>query len=226
MVNPMSEPKLKLEPITLPSRDGLQLEALVYHCGDDARRPAVVVCHPHPLYGGSMRSSLIAAIARSLAGRGFVVLRFNFRGVGKSEGRHDLGNAEQQDVAGAVDALLARDDVDPQRVYLAGWSFGARVGLTYGAQDDRLAGFAVVGLPTGSLDETFLQSDQRPRLFLVGEHDQFSDPDTLRRWVEGMAGPARLVVLDDTDHFLAGRTQEGAEMIADFFEGLAQEGKP
>jgi len=80
----------------------------------------------------------------------------------------------------------------------------------------------VVGLPTGSLDETFLQSDQRPRLFLVGEHDQFSDPDTLRRLVEGMAGPARLVVLDDTDHFLAGRTQEGAEMIADFFEELAR----
>jgi pimeloyl-ACP methyl ester carboxylesterase len=78
-----------------------------------------------------MHSSLIATIARALASREFVVLRFNFRGVGHSEGRHDGGFGEWQDVAGAVAALMARDDVDPERVYLAGWSFGARVGLDY-----------------------------------------------------------------------------------------------
>ncbi|MFQ5856550.1 MAG: alpha/beta hydrolase [Anaerolineae bacterium] len=222
----MSEAKLKLEPITFSSRDGLQLEGLIYHFGDNARRPAAVVCHPHPLYGGSMRSSLIANIACTLAGHGFVVLRFNFRGVGGSEGRHDAGYGEQQDVAGAVSALLTRNDVDPERVYLAGWSFGARVGLAYGAQDERLAGFAVVGLPTGSLAEDFLQADTRPKLFLLGEHDQFSNAGKLKRWVEGMAGPAHVVVMDDTDHFLAGREQEGADLIANFVDGLAQEENP
>lgn len=217
---------MKLESITFSSRDGLELEGLIYHFDDGERRPAAVVCHPHPLYGGSMRNSLIAAIARTLADRGFVVLRFNFRGVGDSEGQHDGGYGERQDVAGAVDALMTRDDVDPGRVYLAGWSFGARVGLTYGAQDERLAGFAVVGLPTDSLDEDFLQADSRPKLFLTGEHDQFSHVGKLKRWVEGTVGPARVVVLSDTDHFLVNREQDGADLIANFFDGLASKEQP
>jgi hypothetical protein len=213
---------MNLDPIIFPSRDGLRLEGLIYHFDDAEKRPAAVVCHPHPLYGGNMRNPLIAAIARALAERGFVTLRFNFRGVGRSEGRHEGGKGEQQDVAGAVDALLARDDVDPTRVYLAGWSFGAWVGLAHAAQDWRLAGFAVVGLPTTALDEEFLAGDTRPKMFLTGEHDTISQPEELRRWAEGLAGPVHVVILKGTDHFLTGHTQKGANLIADFLEGLAR----
>lgn len=212
---------MKLEPITFSSHDGLKLEGLIYHFADDEKRPAAIVCHPHPLYGGNMRNPLVAAVARTLADHGFVTLRFNFRGVGESEGVHGDGYGERQDVAGAVDALMGRSDVHSERVYLAGWSFGAQVGLAYGAQDDRLVGFAVVGLPTGALDEDFLQADPRPKLFLVGENDQVSHAGKLKRWTEGMIGPARVVVLNDTDHFLAGREQEGADLIANFLDGLA-----
>jgi len=213
---------MKLERITFRSRDGLQLEGLVYHFGGGQRRPAVVVCHPHPLYGGSMHSSLVATVARTLAERGFVVLRFNFRGVGRSEGHHEGGSGEEQDVAGAVDALLARDGVDPQHVYLAGWSFGAWVGLNYGAKDPRLAGFAAVGLPTARLREDLLAGDTRPKLFLTGEQDTISEPETLQRWAKGLAGPVRVVILEGTDHFLVGREEEGAQQIADFLAALVE----
>lgn len=214
---------MKLEPVTFPSQDGLTLEGLVQHFGDGERRPAAVVCHPHPLFGGSMRNPLIVEIARALADHGFVTLRFNFRGVGESEGAFDGGHGEQRDVAGAIDALLDRDDVDPERIFLAGWSFGARVGLTHGAQDERLAGFAVVGLPTDGLDESFLQDDLRPKLFLAGENDEISRAGKLKRWTEGLLGPARVVVLSDTDHFLAGREADGAALIAGFLDGLASD---
>ncbi len=213
---------MKLERITFRSREGLQLEGLIYHFGDGQRRPAVVVCHPHPLYGGSMHSSLVATIARTLAERGFIALRFNFRGVGKSEGRHEGGLGEEQDVAGAVETLLARDDVDPQHLYLAGWSFGAWVGLNYGAKDPRLAGLAAVGLPTAWLREDLLAGDTRPKLFLTGEHDTISEPEKLQRWAAGLAGPVRVVILEGTDHFLAGREREGAQHIADFFAELVE----
>jgi len=217
---------MKLEPISFPSRDGLKLEGLIDYFDDDEVRPAAVVCHPHPLYGGTMHSSLVVIIAHALAERGFVTLRFNFRGVGESEGQHDDGYGERQDVAGAVDALLARDDVDPERVYLAGWSFGAWVGLVYGAQDERLAGFAVVGLPTDWLDLDFMQEDSRPKLLLAGEHDQISKAGKLKRWTRDMIGPARVVVLSDTDHFLSGREEDGANLIAEFLNGLARRNQP
>jgi alpha/beta superfamily hydrolase len=214
---------VKLTSVRLLTADGLKLEGLIYHFDATAKRPAVVVCHPHPLYGGSMRGGLIPGLARTLADRGFVVLRFNFRGVGESEGRFDAGYGEKQDVAAAVDALFERDDVAGDHVYLAGWSFGARVGLEYGATDERLAGFAVVGLPTDGLEESFMAADTRPKLVIVGQHDRFASAAKLRRWAENMAGPARIVVLADTDHFLTNREQEGFDIIASFLDGLAEE---
>jgi alpha/beta superfamily hydrolase len=217
------EAKVELKAVQLLTADGLHLEGLIYSFDDDKERPAAVVCHPHPLYGGSMRGGLIPGLARTLSDRGFVVLRFNFRGVGASEGRFDAGHGEKQDVAAAVEALLARDDVDGDRLYLAGWSFGALVGLDYAAQDDRLAGFALVAPPTDGLDKSFMDMDTRPKLIVVGEIDQLAKVGKLKRWAENMAGPARVVVLDNTDHFLSGREQDGFDIIASFLRGLADD---
>lgn len=215
------EEKVALKAVQLLTADGLQLEGLMYSFEDGKERPAAVICHPHPLYGGSMRGGLIPGLAHALADKGFVVLRFNFRGVGESEGRFDAGHGEKQDVAAAVETLLARDDVDSNRLYLAGWSFGSLVGLEYGVDDDRLAGFALVAPPTDGLDESFMAADTRPKLVVVGERDQFAKVGKLKRWTENMAGPARVVVLDDTDHFLSGREQDGFDIIASFLSGLA-----
>lgn len=224
----------RLRPITFPSRGThpVQLEGLLHLLDGEGQRPAAVVCHPHPLGGGSMHNGLVTAIAWALAARGVMALRFNFRGVGRSSGQHDSGRGEQADVAGAVDWLLAQSGVDPWRVSLVGYSFGAWVGLTHAQTDHRVAATAAVGLvawhrnvvPSGSyslsrlgqFDPGFMRSFRRPKLFVTGEDDQFVPPRAIRALVDQVPQPKQLHVLPGSDHFFSGREQEVGRLVADF----------
>ncbi len=197
--------------------EAIRLEGVLHHPGGD-NLPAAVICHPHSLYGGSMDVSLVVSIARTLAERGIMALRFSFRGVGRSEGRYDEGVGEQSDVAGAVDFLLREEGVDAERLYLVGYSFGAWVGLHHAEHDPRICAVAAIGLPVGQVEEGFLSSYTRPKLFIVGENDSVCPPDILRRFVEGLPPPKELRILRGTDHFLIGREREVAEAVADFIE--------
>jgi alpha/beta superfamily hydrolase len=205
----------------------LRLEGVIHiPDGGTPPRAAVVLCHPHPLHGGSMEVPVIMTIARELGRRGLVALRFNFRGVGGSEGSFGHGVAEVADVAGAVEYLAARSDVDQGRLYLMGYSFGASVGLKYVEADPRICGIVALCLPLGgmtigSLDEDFWSKYTRPKLFLAGDRDQVCPLSELRPLVEGLPEPRQLVVLEGSDHFLWGREQEVANHIAGFVEALA-----
>ena len=181
--------------------------------------PAAVVCHPHSLYGGSMNVSLVVSIARTLAQRGVMALRFNFRGVGRSEGAFGEGVAELDDVAGAVGFLVREEGVDESRLYLVGYSFGAWVGLHHAEHDPRICGVVAIGLPMGQLEEGFISGYARPKLFIVGEGDSVCPPDKLRRFAEGLPPPKEVRILSGSDHFLIGREKEVAEAVADFIEG-------
>jgi alpha/beta superfamily hydrolase len=193
----------------------IQLEGILHHPGGD-NLPAAVICHPHSLYGGSMDVSLVVSIAQTLAERGIMALRFNFRGVGQSEGAFGDGVGELDDVAGAVDFLLREEGVDAERLYLVGYSFGAWVGLHHAENDPRICGVVAIGLPMGRLEEDFLSSYAKPKLFVAGENDSICLPGTLRRFVEGLPAPKELRILRGTDHFLIGRENEVAEAVADF----------
>jgi alpha/beta superfamily hydrolase len=205
----------------------LRLEGVIHIPTDGIPpRPAVVLCHPHPLHGGSMEVPVILTIARELARRGLVALRFDFRGVGRSEGSFGDGVAEVADVAGAVDYLVARPDVDPGRLYLMGYYFGASVGLRHVEADPRICGIVALCLPLGgmtigSLDEEFWQKYTRPKLFLAGDRDYVCPLSELRPLVEKLPEPKQLVVLEAADHFLWGREQEVANHVAGFLEGQA-----
>jgi alpha/beta superfamily hydrolase len=208
----------------------LRLEGVIHiPSGGTAPRPAVVLCHPHSLYGGSAEVPVILKTAQELARRGMMALRFNFRGVGRSEGSFGDGVAEVADVAGAVDYLEARSEVDPERVYLMGYSFGASVGLRHVEADPRIRGVVALclplgGLSIGSLSEEFWQKYTRPKLFLAGDRDHVCPLSELRPLVESLPEPKQLVVLEGVDHFLWGREQEAANHIAGFLEGLAGSG--
>ncbi len=172
---------------------------------------------------------VILTIGRELARRGMVALRFNFRGVGRSEGSYGGGVAEVADVAGAVDYLAARSDVDPGRLYLLGYSFGASVALRHVQADPRIAGIVALCLPLGemsigSLDEGFWQVDARPKLFLAGDRDHVCPLSELEPLVKRLPEPKRLVVLEGVDHFLWGREQEVANHVVGFLEGLSRSG--
>jgi alpha/beta superfamily hydrolase len=202
---------------TSKGEEPIQLECTL-HRPDGNDLPAAIVCHPHSLYGGSMDVSLVVSIARTMAKRGIIVLRFNFRGVGRSEGAYGNGVAELDDVAGAVDLLL-RVGVDQGKLYLVGYSFGAWVGLHHAEHDPRICGVVAIGLPLRQLEEGFLSSYARPKLFIAGEDDSVCSPDVLRRFIEGLPPPKEVRILRGTDHFLIGREKEVAEAVADFIEG-------
>lgn len=198
--------------------------------------PAALVCHPHPLGGGSMDNPVVTAIACALEARGIMALRFNFRGVGQSGGEHDNGRAEVHDVAGALDWLVAQPGVDPNCLSLAGYSFGAWVGLTFAQSDIRIRAAAAVGLVAWhysgefyrtkarpdlgvepwQYDPQFLQSFTRPLLFVSGERDPLSPPREVRLLIERIPEPKRLSVIASATHSLHGCEQQVGELVASF----------
>jgi alpha/beta superfamily hydrolase len=202
---------------TSRGEEALQLEGILHHPGGK-NLPAAIICHPHSLYGGSMNVSLVVSIARTLAERGIVALRFNFRGVGHSKGKYGEGVGELDDVAGAVDFLLREEDVDQGKLCLVGYSFGAWVGLHHAEHDPRICSVVAIGLPLWQLEESLLSGYTWPRLFIAGENDSICPPDMLRRFVESLPPPKEVRILRGTDHFLIGREKEVAEAVADFIE--------
>lgn len=211
----------RLKPVVFASagRRAVRLEGLLHYLGDEGKSPAVVVCHPHPLGGGTMYNGIVVAIAQALVARGVMALRFNFRGVGSSGGEHDGGRGEQADVAGAVDWLLGQHAVDAGHVSLVGYSFGAGVALAYAPSDPRVAAVAAVGLVPEQLDARAMRSFTRPKLFITGEYDQLAPPQALRGLVDQLPSPMELRVVAGADHFWHGREQEVGEMVAQFIGG-------
>jgi alpha/beta superfamily hydrolase len=198
-------------PIRLSTSDGLTLEAEM-HVPASASA-AVLLAHPHPLHGGSMRSLVTSELYRTLPGRGLAVLRFNFRGVGTSEGEHGGGIDERHDIEAGLDALA---EVTPGLpLIIGGWSFGADVALT--VVDPRLAGWFLIAPPIRvvHLDSMLAAHDVRPKALAVPEHDEFRPPDSAREvtadWVN-----TSIEVVAGADHFLAGRTDRVADLLVAF----------
>jgi alpha/beta superfamily hydrolase len=180
--------------------DGVELEAEIDL--PDGAVAAVVLAHPHPLYGGSMRTGAPAALFDSLPRAGVAALRFNFRGVEGSTGTHDGGGAERLDVVAAIDALAdAAWDVP---LLVCGWSFGGDVSLC--VDDARIAAWCPIAAPLAVApieDMADVAADARRKVLLVPEHDQYSPPERTRQLTAAWAA-TDVEVLPMTDHFLGG----------------------
>jgi alpha/beta superfamily hydrolase len=200
--------------VELSTADGLTLEGeLAPGASDGPPIAGFVLCHPHPTYGGSMHTPVPDALFRALPSRGITCLRFNFRGVGASEGRHTGGLDEPLDVVAAIDHL-AGVLAPGTPIHLQGWSFGALVALA--VADPRVAAWFAVAPPIGmaglaSPDE--VAGDPRPKLVAVGRHDQAVAADRLVTLVSTWVN-ARTVVIEGTDHFFAGRTAALVELAS------------
>lgn len=194
-----------------------KLEAILWSSsehGDGTRPPiAAVVCHPHPLYGGTMHNKVVYQTAKTIHRFGLPVLRFNFRGAGLSEGKHDEGRGEEGDVTAAINFLSA--DYPGVPVLVAGFSFGSWVGLRVGCTDPRVTELLGLGLPVGDLGSrvfSYLDHCDKPKLLISGEFDQFGHPDKLRAMVEqfpsGVKENTRVEIVRGGDHFFAGHLPE------------------
>ena len=192
-----------------------RLEALL-NAGAENATHAALVCHPHPLFGGTLHNKVVFHTMKALNGFGFPVLRFNFRGTGLSQGEHDHGRGEMDDVHAALD-WLAREFHLP--LLFSGFSFGAAVGLPVACADARVPAVIGVGIPVAPIDEraydfSFLQACAKPKLFVSGARDQFGPRTQLQRLVDSLAEPRKLVLIEGADHFFEGRLRELRETIA------------
>ncbi len=186
-----------------------RLEALLNAGSPDATH-AAVVCHPHPLYGGTLHNKVVFHAMKALNHFGFPVLRFNFRGTGLSEGEHANGVGEVEDVRAAL-VWLEREYTLP--VIFAGFSFGAAVGLRAAYADDRASALIALGLPAVAVEDRiydfeFLRTCTKPKLFVSGSRDQFGPARKLEALVNTFADPKKLVRIEAGDHFFEGRLKE------------------
>jgi alpha/beta superfamily hydrolase len=191
-----------------------RLEALL-NAGTPDAGYAAVVSHPHPLFGGTLHNKVVFHAMKALNGFGLPVLRFNFRGTGLSQGEHDHGIGEVDDVRTALD-WVDREFRLP--MVFAGFSFGAAVGLRAACGDSRVKAAIGLGLPVAPIvdrtyDFTFLASCAKPKLFVSGDRDQFGTPAQLEALVQSAAAPKKLILIAGGDHFFEGRLREMRDAI-------------
>lgn len=184
----------------IPASHG-QLEAIIKEPTGEPRGVGLV-CHPHPLGGGTMHNKVVFRAAAGLVDAGLITLRFNFRGVGASTGEHDEIEGGIQDVRDAINYLAS---AHPEKdMTLAGFSFGSRTGMAVGMHDDRVKRLISIGTPVGKYaDYDFLIGNTKPILFVHGDRDEFGSVEELKELVDKVSKTAEteLVVFDDCGHF-------------------------
>ena len=175
---------------------------------------AAVLCHPHPLFGGTLHNKVVYQAAKSLDALGVAVLRFNFRGAGQSAGVHDRGLGEQGDVQAAIEFLAGEFPGTP--LLLAGFSFGSWVGLRIGCADSRVTELIGLGVPVNSSDFTYLWSCTKSKLFVNGANDEYAAQQKVDELVAALPGENRLFFVPDADHFFAGKLDQLDRVITDW----------
>ena len=164
----------------------------------------VIICHPHPLMGGSMHNNVLEAIQKSFADEKYTTLRFNFRGVGRSTGTYDEGRGEQQDIYAAVRFMSDSGIAD---ITFAGYSFGAWVGSKIIMNSKNpFTSSILISPPNNYFDFNFIELTNKIALIICGDNDQFCDIETIKKQVPVIK--AKLAIIPESDHFYMGREKE------------------
>lgn len=174
---------------------------------------AAVICHPHPLFGGTLHNKVVHAAAEALVAAGLPTLRFNFRGAGGSGGAHDGGRGEQDDLEAVIDHLEGRFAGRP--LVLAGYSFGAYVALRVGCRDGRAAALIGIGLPITMMTFEFLAECDKPLTLIQGDQDMFGPLPLVMALAATLPHGGRVVVVPGAPHNFAGRLEELARRVGE-----------
>jgi alpha/beta superfamily hydrolase len=193
--------RMKEERVIFTSQD-LNIEGLI---SESRGRKGVVVTHPHPLYGGSMDNNVVESVARVYGEKGYTTLRFNFRGVGRSQGTYDNGTGEQEDVRAAV-AYLAQ--LGTTFIDLAGYSFGAWINAQCIERLTHVRGMIMVSPPVNFLDFSFLRACPKIRLVIAGAEDDIAPPGMIEEVLPAWSPDAAFRIIKGADHFYRGKTHE------------------
>jgi len=198
--------------------EGLEFQGVVAQPEEASGRvPAVVVCHPHPTRGGNMDNNVVLTLAYSLVDQGFVTLRFNFRGVGNSQGQHTEGESEYQEVLGALDLMKAWPGVDGGKLGLVGYSFGASVILGNASLQKKTRALVLVSPSLQALESTPLKKDNRPSMIITGDRDNLVQSGQLQSCLDSFAHPPACHIVAGADHFWQGFENELSAPVEQFF---------
>ena len=179
--------------------------------------PGVVICHPGPLNGGNMDNNVVCAVAVALVEEGFATLRFNFRGVGNSQGEHSKGELEHQEALEALEFLANWSGVDRNKLGLAGYSFGTSIILGNSDVQKRARAYALISPSIARLEDTCLRSNQQPKLVISGDKDRLIESLHLRPILESFAQPFSYEFIPGADHYWLRREEELARRVSQFF---------
>ena len=202
--------------ITIASGE-LALEAVIDIPDVEGRCPGVALCHPHPRHGGNMHNGVVAALARSLTKAGIAALRFNFRGVGSSEGSFDRGVGELDDTLAAIRILTLRDEIDASRVAIAGYSFGAGLALQASVGSSLIQTVVSIACPMRSFRQLGIREILQPKLLVAAELDHDFPVEQFTFLARRFHEPKEVEVVYGADHFFAGHEAALGEMAAGFF---------
>lgn len=209
--------------VTFPSRGqpSFQLEGIVHAPASPEKAPVVILCHPQPA-SSDMNDSLLVETARKLTEDGMIVLRYNFRGVGRSQGQQTDGRMEPLDIAGAIDCVLTQPGADPTKVCLVGHAFGAYMALTYAPFDPRVRTVVAISLPLyRAASSGFPKAFERPKLFITGEFDEICPLFKLEPFVEQQKGPRGIKVVTGARHLMRGYEEAGASTMLKYIRNWA-----
>ncbi|MSQ40794.1 MAG: alpha/beta hydrolase [Dehalococcoidia bacterium] len=197
--------------------EGLTLEGVLHVPDGQGPFPGVVVCHPHPRMGGTMDNNVVVASCWGLRQQRVASLRFNFRGVGGSQGVSEAGDAEVLDALHALECLQGVEEVNTARVGLLGYSFGASIALQAVARGPEVRAVGVIGCPAPRLKEAVASGLLMPKLFIAGDLDQAVPGDQFQALTQQFQDPKEVYQILGGDHFLFGHEREIADLVGGFF---------
>lgn len=210
---------MKEEQITFSSGE-LTLEGMIAKPATATVERGAVVCHPHPLYGGSMYNNVVEAALEAMWRLGWATLRFNFRGVGQSAGEHSGGSGEADDAATAVRFLAGELAAGSQKIMLAGYSFGAMAALNAASKIADLGALILIALPLRMADANVLKQFNAPVVLAAGSRDNYCPPAQLQVIHQALGSRAQLKIINGADHFFGGYEEELADALEDMLRDI------
>lgn len=206
--------KLRREKVIIKS-SSLQLEGILAIPDGTGPFGAVIVCHPHPLYGGNMHNNVVLAVCRGAGEHNLASLRFNFRGVGGSNGSFAQGIGEREDALSAISFVAQRPEIDPARLGICGYSFGSAVAFSSAVQDKRIK--AVAGISPFIEPEGLLSDYINPKMFLCGTQDGLIDTENLKKVISSLPDYKEAHFIAGVDHFWIGTEHLVASKTGSYF---------
>ncbi|HLX55470.1 MAG TPA: alpha/beta fold hydrolase [Ktedonobacteraceae bacterium] len=218
-----SAPTTTEQPVMFPSRGqpSFLMEGFAHLPGVEKHAPVVILCHPQPA-SSDMHETLTVLLARRIAEAGMIALRFNFRGVGKSQGQQSDGRLEPLDLAGAVDYALAQPGADASKVCIVGHGFGAYIALLYAPFDARIRTIVAISLPLYRAANGLPRAFERPKLFVTGEFDEICPLFKLEPFVEQLKGPKGIKVIVGARHLMRDYEEAALTTIMKYIKTWAE----